>query len=139
MIVSRNQLYALLMGACLVGYLWLFFNATNATSFSSNELSVCLFQQVTSIPCPSCGSTRSVLSLLHGKIEQAFLLNPVGIILFLILTISPIWIAFDCLLKKDSLFNCYKKSELILQKKFVALPLIVLVLLNWIWNIYKDL
>ena len=139
MITSRNRLYALLMSACLMGYLWLFFSLTNKSAFSSNGPTVCLFKKVTSIPCPSCGSTRSVLSLLHGEIEQAFLLNPIGIILFLILTISPIWIALDCLLKKDSLFNSYRKTEHILKQKLVAFPLIMLVLLNWIWNIYKGL
>ncbi|PKQ63973.1 hypothetical protein BZG02_08145 [Labilibaculum filiforme] len=139
MIVSRNRLYALLIGACLVGYLWLFLNLTNESEFLSKEVNVCLFKKVTSIPCPSCGSTRSVLSLLHGKIEQAFLFNPIGFLLFLIMMVSPIWICIDYLLKKDSFYHFYKQAERIIKQKAVAVPLIGLVLLNWIWNIYKDI
>ncbi len=136
---SRNRLYMLLIGACLVGYLWLFINLNKETSIFPNEINVCLFKKISTIPCPSCGSTRSVLSLLHGRIEQAFLLNPIGFLLFLIMTASPIWICIDFLLKKDSFFIFYNKAEHILKQKLVAIPLMVLVLLNWIWNIYKDI
>lgn len=139
MILSRNRLNALIIGACLLGYTWLFLNLTNETTFFSNDVNVCLFKQITTIPCPSCGSTRSVLSLFHGKIEQAFLLNPIGFIIFLIMTISPIWVIFDYLLKKDSFYTFYNKAERVLKQKRISIPLIALIVINWIWNIYKDI
>jgi len=39
---------------------------------------VCLFHQFFGIPCPGCGITRSLLSLLVGDIHRAWILNPAG-------------------------------------------------------------
>ncbi|MCP4607964.1 MAG: DUF2752 domain-containing protein [Planctomycetes bacterium] len=37
---------------------------------------LCLIKRCTGIPCPTCGFTRGLLSLLHGNITQAWLFNP---------------------------------------------------------------
>lgn len=37
---------------------------------------LCPLHALTGIPCPTCGMTRAVAALLHGKIRLAFLLNP---------------------------------------------------------------
>lgn len=39
-------------------------------------LETCLLHRLTGHPCPTCGSTRVVLGLLHGRWFEAFLLNP---------------------------------------------------------------
>ena len=55
----------------------------------------CNFQNTTSIPCPSCGLTRSFFFILKGKIPIALEHHPLSLILFLvwlyiiIITISP--------------------------------------------------
>jgi hypothetical protein len=36
----------------------------------------CAFKGLTGIPCPTCGSTRSVVHLSHGEILSAFVMNP---------------------------------------------------------------
>ena len=36
----------------------------------------CVFKAITGIPCPTCGSTRSVLLLSHGHLIAAFRMNP---------------------------------------------------------------
>lgn len=36
----------------------------------------CLFRAFTGIPCPSCGSTRSLVHLAHGDIAGSLVLNP---------------------------------------------------------------
>ena len=36
----------------------------------------CWVRHVLGIPCPTCGSTRSALALLHGHLGQAFQFNP---------------------------------------------------------------
>jgi hypothetical protein len=36
----------------------------------------CMFHVATGLECPGCGSTRAVHHLLHGRIAEAFLLNP---------------------------------------------------------------
>ena len=45
---------------------------------------VCAFRHLTGIPCPTCGSTRSVVFLAHGDIAAAFTMNPLAAAGFLI-------------------------------------------------------
>lgn len=57
----------------------------------------CTFHKLTGLNCPGCGMTRAVQATLHGRIGDAFLLNPIGMILlplaFLVLGIEIIsWI-----------------------------------------------
>lgn len=131
---TRNRLYILVLVACLVGYIWLFFSTS-----THDEVGVCLVKHVTGIPCPSCGSTRSVLSLLDGRVLESIMINPIGILLVVIMILSPLWIFRDLLTKSESFFSFYKKTEVFFRQWKIAIPAILLVLSNWIWNIYKDL
>ena len=73
MLLDRNKLYSILLIACVVGYIWLYYSITsNVTKNKSVE--VCLIKHATNIPCPSCGSTRSMISLTKGNFVEAFLL-----------------------------------------------------------------
>lgn len=136
--MSRNKLYALLSTACAAGYIWIIitFYQTNALG---NDPTVCLIKSITGVPCPSCGSTRSVLSIFSGHFTEALYWNPLGVVIVLILLIAPFWIAFDLVTRNDSLLRFYNQTELILKKRWVAIPAIILILVNWIWNIMKGL
>ena len=124
--------------ACATGYIWLFLNYQRSVS-ASFEPGICLFKRITGLPCPSCGSTRSVLSILNGDYIGALLWNPFGLIILSILFLAPLWILYDVVLRKDSLLQVYNRIEIFLRRKWIAIPLILLVILNWIWNIYKGL
>jgi hypothetical protein len=52
----------------------------------------CAFKGMTGRPCPTCGSTRSVMYLSHGDIVSAFTMNPL-ITLCLIAAIVYFFIA----------------------------------------------
>lgn len=133
--MTRNKLYSLLLIACFAGYGYLYYNIDN---LSNETFRVCIIKNVTSYPCPSCGATRAVSLLLGGKVAASLLLNPLGIVIAIIMTVFPIWVLTDIILKKDSFFKAYKKAEIIIKKPWIASILILLVLLNWIWNIYKN-
>jgi len=45
----------------------------------------CIFKHFTAVPCPGCGLTRSLDSLLHGEIELAWQFNPCGYLVLLAL------------------------------------------------------
>jgi hypothetical protein len=124
--------------ACAAGYIWLLITYNRNVS-NGGEPGVCIFKRITGIPCPSCGSTRSVLSLLKGDVLGALFWNPFGFILMAIMVISPIWILYDLIGKKETLFQVYTNSEKFLKRKWVAISAILIVLLNWIWNIYKGI
>ncbi|WP_445747199.1 DUF2752 domain-containing protein [Polaribacter sp.] len=138
MALTSNKLNVLIVSACVVGYAWLFFHISeNFTDFSNFK--VCLIKKVTGIPCPSCGTTRGVVSITKGHFLEAIQTNPFSFLVAITMIISPIWIAFDVIMKKRTLFNFYQKVEKQLIKPKIAILLIVLVLLNWIWNIAKGL
>ena len=134
--MTRNKLYSLLLIACLAGFIYLFYNIH---TLQSQTFRFCIIKNVTAYPCPSCGTTRAVTLLLNGRILESILLNPFGIIVAMIMTIFPMWILIDFFLKKETFYFWYKKVEATIKKPWLALILIVLVLLNWIWNIYKHL
>lgn len=134
--IQQNKIYYILFLTCLGGYVWILLSANYITS---HETSVCLLKNITGIPCPSCGSTRSVLSLVHGNMVDALYWNPFGFIIMTILIITPLWIIYDIILKRDSLLRLYRTIEIQMQKKIVYFPAITLVVMNWVWNIMKGL
>ncbi|WP_395045095.1 DUF2752 domain-containing protein [Flavobacterium sp.] len=131
-----NKLYSILLIATIAGYSYLFYKINHS---ESSHLSVCIIKNVTGYACPSCGTTRAVQLLLQGKLLESLLLNPFGIIVAILMLLVPFWITFDIITKKETFFNFYKKTETVIRKKPIAIVLIILVLLNWIWNIYKQL
>lgn len=136
--LSRNSLYALIFAACLGGYLW-FYMSLNDSRAHRDSVEVCFIKHVTSLPCPSCGATRSVISIAQGDFKNAFRINPFGFLIALIMVLSPLWILFDTFTRKESFFIHYQKMEKLLQRPAWYLPLALLVLMNWIWNISKSL
>lgn len=128
----------MLIIACTAGYSWLFWGVSKF-QLGSHTPDVCLIKLTTNLPCPSCGSTRSVFSLLHGDILNALYLNPFGIIIALIMVVTPLWVLFDMLNRKKTLLNFYTQLETYFKKPGIAIVLTLLVLANWVWNITKAL
>ena len=51
----------------------------NYVSFFGHEFHwVCWFKQLTGMPCPACGMSRSVILTLHGHLGQALQINAAG-------------------------------------------------------------
>lgn len=138
MTLDRNKLYSILLIACLVGYIWLYYSITSERT-DKKSVEVCLMKHITNIPCPSCGSTRSVISITKGNFVEAFDLNPIGYIVAIIMLIAPVLIITDLILRNNSLFVCYLKIENQLKNPKYAVPLILIIIINWIWNITKGL
>lgn len=137
--MKKNKLYNLVLTACFLGYSWLFFLKFFANSSSNIDLTACLFKRITTIPCPSCGTTRAIQEIVQGNILSSLVINPFGVIVALIMLCCPLWIIYDYFTKKETFYNFYLTTESIIRTKIVAISLIFLVLLNWIWNIYKQL
>jgi len=136
--ITRNRLYTLLLTGCFFGYIWLFYNI-NLTPTDHQSVGVCIVKQVANIPCPSCGSTRSIVSIIHGDFIQGLLINPLGFVIMLIMLISPIWILLDVINNRETLRQVYVKIENKLKKTKIAAFFILLIVANWIWNIMKGM
>lgn len=138
MSLNRTKYYLILSTACLVGYIWLYYGwATNATANAG--IDVCFIKNTTGIPCPSCGTTRALLALMHGGLFESLYINPMGILAGVALLILPLWILLDVAMQRQSLLEWYIKANQWLRLPVVATILVGIMAANWIWNITKGL
>jgi len=134
--MTKNKLYLIVLIACFSGYLYLIFTS----NYSENgQISVCMIKNATGYACPSCGTTRAVQALYKGDLMSSVVFNPFGLIVSFAMLVLPFWVVFDLVSKRQTFYEAYNKMETVLKQKKVAIPLIILVVLNWIWNIYKEL
>jgi hypothetical protein len=137
--MHRTGLYALMLAACTAGMAWTGYLLYHPHLVNDATVTPCLIKHVTRLPCPSCGSSRAVLTLMQGDVIQSVYWNPFGLLIFSIMVASPLWITYDLVTKRNSFFTAYQNIERSLRVKWVAVSAIVLVLINWIWNISKGI
>ena len=135
--IRKNKFYLLVLLLSFSGYGWILWNLFNG-GITQGSLNPCLFRKITGIPCPSCGTTHSVLSIIKGDFGAAFYQNPLGFLLALMLVIIPVWIIIDLITGGDSFLLFYKKTETFLRNRWVAIPAIILVMIIWILNIVRN-
>lgn len=136
---SSKKLYWILAILSLACYAWIGSQIIH-THGHEEELTLCIFKNVTGIPCPSCGTTRSLLMLIAGDAEKSLMINPLGLIAALSLLIIPAWMITDAVTHKNTLSKFFLVAEQkIKTQKILYMPLVALVLINWGWNILKDL
>ncbi len=132
----KSRIYFLLTGLFILGYTWII---TAFLKGVESKVIVCPIKIISGYPCPSCGSTRSLVKLIEGDFLGAIYANPFGLIIFLILSIGPIWLIYDFSFKKESLWLFYNKIESFIKKRNTAIFIIIMVLTNWLWNLSKGL
>lgn len=126
-------IFGLLSIASLGWMIWNLFSPSSAPV-------VCLFHKATGLPCPSCGITASVRSILSGNMVLAWMQNPLGFIAFPLLLVAPVWMATDKILSSNSFYRAFRIMELRIQTHLpVAILLVSLVLCNWVFLIWKTL
>ncbi len=134
MTVSRNRLYALVLIVCFVGFAWLYLHLGSSSEVGNT---FCWIKTITGLPCPACGTTRAIVSILNGEVVRGIQQNPFGLPVLVVMIVSPVWILADILLSGDSFFRYYQVMEKKLKRKDVYFPLAAIVIANWIWNYYK--
>lgn len=120
------------------GIAWLLLSV-NWLRSSGEGATLCLIKRCTGVPCPSCGSTRSVMEIFHGNFLNATLTNPLGWILIVMIIVFPVWILTDAVKRKPQLYQTTQRFLEKLREPRVALFFILLLAANWIWNIVKGL
>ena len=128
--INYRWKYLVIIIALITGY-FLLFNF----SIYLNGHTVCLFKNVTGIPCPACGSTRATNLLFKGKIRDSILINPFGILTNISIVISIFWMISDMARGKETFFSFLKKDW----DKRIKIFIYLIILINWIWNIKKGL
>lgn len=126
---SRQPLGALVGGlmvaAAAVAALWLRLGL---------PLPECRLRELTGIPCPTCGSSRLVESLLSGRVLEAAAMNP---IIFAGLTAVVLWAAISAVRWVFGLPTWH----LVLtrrERRVLVVVLIAGVLASWAYIIWRD-
>ncbi|HLN95363.1 DUF2752 domain-containing protein [Flavobacterium sp. HJ-32-4] len=134
--MKKGRLYGFVLIACLFASAYLYLKGFAGWHWRQP---VCLFHSATGVPCPSCGTTRAALLLLRGHVLASLAKNPLGILAVAGMLTIPLWVIGDLLTGKSTFLAAYLRMEKTVRRPLVASFLVALVLLNWIWNIYKDL
>lgn len=134
--MSEKKLFRTVTALIFLAIVYLFLHMYFKNEMFANT-NICFFRKVTSIPCPGCGTTRAIETILGGRLIKSFLINPYGFVVLTILVLFPFWMGYDKLFSRNSFFNFYNKAEIYISKRSVMIPLILLGLINWAWNIIK--
>jgi hypothetical protein len=132
-LLTPKKFYIFLSAGITLSLLWVF------TSKNTEIGTMCYIKWISSYPCPACGTTRSVYHLLDNNWLLALKSNPLGYLAVLSLIVLPLWVLFDLLFKRETLFVTYQWINNQLKNPKIWIPLALLMLANWIWNIYKEL
>ena len=133
----RSRLYSIIIIASLAGFAWITY--LHIQGFNNCQPSVCMIKSITGIPCPSCGTSRSVMLIMEGNYLGALKINPLGFLISFLLLVCPVWVLVDTVMKRSSFLRFYHTMESIIRIKWVTILMITLVTANWIWNIMKGI
>lgn len=96
-------------------------------SFGGHPQALCPFLNVTGIPCPFCGISRSLFSLLNGNLSKAVWYHPFG---------PALWGGAGLLgFCSFTLTLFMRKASLRLSQRVVVTSLVVVMLVAWYGNI----
>lgn len=91
----------------------------------------CTFKSITHIPCLTCGMTRSIISLIHLNVIDAFKMNPLIFLTILILLLWGLWSLIALIIKPKHI-----KIELTpTERRIIILSIVVLLIMNWLYLI----
>lgn len=131
--MSEKKVYFLLSGIALLGYIYIVVALSGAVN---DQVSLCMFHNLTGIPCPSCGTTRGMMQLVHGQFTEALRMNALCYVQAFFLLILPVLLVIDLIGNKRTLLYAYNRAIQIINRPWIAFILGVLLLVNWIYLIY---
>ena len=77
--------------------------------------------------------------LAQGDLKSSLAINPVGILAAMMLVAVPLMLIYDLIACKQLVFDLFKKTEAVVRTRPIAIILLILIVLNWMWNIQKNL
>lgn len=120
---------------CLVIIMALMYFEALCSQYISVPIVMCPFKAITGLPCPGCGGIRASQSILKGDFMSALQTNPLSCLFILFFIMMIFWSLYDGYKKQNTLLDFLTKKW----NKYVILTCFIIILSNWIWNIYKGL
>jgi len=136
--MPKKHLYQLVASLSILAYGWLIYNFIFLNTGNGGFI-VCWFKTISGLPCPACGSTSGIVEIFKGNFHKAFQYNPFAYSSLLILIVASVWVSFDIISQKDGFYKFYLTVNEKLKKKRIIIPIILLFLIIWAWNIYKTM
>ena len=115
--------------AALVLWLLLVFLFARAKPADYGGPGLCLFRDVTGVPCPTCGGTRMMMALGRGDVLAALQWNP---LLLLVMTLSAAWLFIRIVLQRRIAMRCS-----VAQRRVLWIIAALLFVANWVWLIAR--
>lgn len=134
----KKHIHLMVLLSCFAGFVWLFVNAS-LLQHQSTTYSICIFKNITHLPCPSCGTTRAIILLLQGNFIGSIEMNPLGLLIFCVMVAIPFFVIYDLYKSDNFILNFYQKTNNFFSQKKVAIPFFTFIIINWVWNLYKHL
>jgi len=132
--MSRRRLYFLVLCLGLAGQIWIFYSYYKLEK-QEEAFNTCIFRRVTGLPCPSCGTIHSIVSILHGDFRKAVNENPLGFAGFLLAAIVPYWILADLALGRESFYYFFLRADKLLKKRWLLFSILSLITLLWFYKL----
>jgi hypothetical protein len=93
----------------------------------------CVFKDLTGVPCPTCGATRSVVHLAQGELSASFGLNPLVPLCFVIAVIAFFYSLITLIFGIPRVGVILSDQE----KNMARSGTVALVLANWCYLIFS--
>jgi hypothetical protein len=97
-------------------------------------LSGCRFREWSGRPCPSCGGSRALADLFHGRVGEAFLHNPLVVLgLALLAGWFLLSLYFEVIRRREIVFELSRAERITARVLVVLLPLA-----NWGYLLWQQ-
>ncbi|EJX00535.1 hypothetical protein, membrane [gut metagenome] len=128
--MSPSRFYALCVAGCLGGWAWIILSMSR---YGLGIWKGCLIKQFFHISCPACGSTRAIVALLNGHLQEALMWNPLGIVLFVLLLLLTFGLPYDAFRHSRCLYSMFLWVDACLHRKKVFMLFAGAIIMNWWW------
>ena len=115
--------------AALVLWLLLVFLFARARPADYTGPGLCLFRDITGVPCPTCGGTRMMVALGRGDVLAALQWNP---LLLVAMALGAVWLFVRIALRRRIALTCS-----VPQRRALWIIAALLFVANWIWLIAR--
>ena len=136
--IQIRRFYIILTSLAIAGWGLVLADRFVLEGFFLGGRTLCLIKNITGYPCPSCGIRGGIGYLTRLEIGRAILQNPLSLLVAAGGLVIPVWISWDLIHRDTSLYRFNQRAGAWLRRNpLIIILLVLLILINWIWNFYK--